>query len=187
VDADQPFIALVGVFRPRLLITRGLLDTLTTAELDAAVAHEMGHRRSFDNLKRLLMCAAPDLLAYSNAARTVERRWAAAAERIADRISGHPNTAAARCALASALVKVARLTPAPVGSSEPISMLISGGEIASRVQSLLDDEEAAVPSGRPWTRRIAPVVAVAMMLAAAYAPLLRSVHELTEMLVRSLP
>src|SRR5262245_38959326 len=29
VDADQPVIALVGVVRPRLLVTRGLIETLT--------------------------------------------------------------------------------------------------------------------------------------------------------------
>ena len=43
------------------------------------------------------------------AARAIERRWAAAAEHVADRSAG--DSGGARCALASALVKVARLTP----------------------------------------------------------------------------
>src|SRR5262249_8987460 len=50
VDVDAPMMALVGVLRPRLLITRGVVDALTDEELRAGVAHELGHRRAFDNL-----------------------------------------------------------------------------------------------------------------------------------------
>ena len=182
IDAAQPLIALVGLRRPRLLVTQGLIDALTPAELDAAVAHELGHQRAFDNLKRLVICSAPDLLTYFHAARVIEQRWAAAAEHLADRIS---DSAAARCALASALVKVARLTPIVPRNSEPISALISGGEIASRVQRLLADDET-IPSARTW--RLGALSAVAgLAVAFAYSPLLQSIHELTEILVHSLP
>jgi len=186
VDVEQPILALVGAFRPKLLVTRGLIKALTGAELDAAVAHEIGHQRGFDNLKRLLMCAAPDLLAWSRVARQIERRWAAAAEHLADRING-PDVAAARCALASALVKVARLTPpATAPYSEPISSLISGGEIAARVQRLLSDDQCA-PSSRKRVVALGIGVAIAAGLVSSYSPLLRQVHEITETLVRSLP
>src|SRR5205807_9862855 len=43
VDADMPIMALVGVLRPRLLVTRGVIDALTAEELRAGVAHELGH------------------------------------------------------------------------------------------------------------------------------------------------
>ncbi len=69
IDAEAPVMALVGVLRPRLLITRPVLDALTGEELGAAAAHELGHWRAFDNLKRLAMCAAPDLLFATAAAR----------------------------------------------------------------------------------------------------------------------
>lgn len=184
VDVDQPTMALVGILRPKLLLTRGLLDALTPAELDAAVAHEIGHVRGLDNLKRLLMCAAPDLLTPSQTARAMERRWAAAAEQVADCLNG-PDAAAARCALASALVKVARLTPVAVGHAEPISTLISGGEIAARVYRLLNDDPGA-PVGARRVRSI-PLAAFGTVLFFAYGPLLRSVHEITEVLVRALP
>jgi Zn-dependent protease with chaperone function len=182
IDAAQPLIALVGLRRPRLLVTQGLIDALTPAELDAAVAHELGHQRAFDNLKRLVICSAPDLLTYFRAARVIEQRWAAAAEHLADRIG---DSAAARCALASALVKVARLTPTIPRNSEPISTLISGGEIASRVQRLLADDET-IPSARTW--RLGALGALAgLAVAFAYSPLLQSVHEITEILVHNLP
>lgn len=184
VDAPQPMIALVGVFRPRLLVTRGLIDALTRSELEAVVAHEMGHYRAFDNLTRLLMRAAPDFLTYLPMAKNIEHRWAAAAEHSADRIGG-PDATASRCALASALVKVARLTPPSVPLAEPISTLISGGDIASRVQTLLNDEERLAAANR-WPL-FAAATACLGVASVAYVPLLRSVHEITEVLVRSLP
>lgn len=182
IDAEAPVMALVGVLRPRLLITRPVLDALTGEELGAAAAHELGHWRAFDNLKRLAMCAAPDLLFATAAARVLERRWAAASEHAADRGAG--DTGQSRCALASALVKVARLTPPVTSLAEPISALIDGGDITARVHHLLDDAPpaAARRAGR-WLALAIP----AAVLAAGYAPLLRLVHGATEILVNGLP
>src|SRR5512143_3895084 len=84
VDSDRPMIALSGVWRHRLVVTRGLVEALTGAELAAAIAHELGHRRAWDNVKRLAMRSAPDFLGTSRVARAFERRWAAAAEHSAD-------------------------------------------------------------------------------------------------------
>jgi len=187
IDADQPVIALSGLFRHRLLMTRGFVEALSSSEVAASVAHEIGHRRAFDNLKRLAMRAAPDVLAWTGAARALERRWASAAEHAADGMAGEG--AAARCALASALVKVARLTPPDrrwPGAAEPISTLIGGGEIASRVQRLLDDTQPTT-SPRCAPLGLAAALACALPLVVAYTPLLRAVHEATEILVRALP
>ena len=185
VDADQAVMALVGILRPRLFVTRGLIDALTGEELAASVEHEVGHSRARDNLKRLAMRAAPDLLAATRAARSIERRWASAAEHDADRMCGRAS-AAARCALASALVKVARLTPPEPIVAEPISTLVGGGEIASRVRVLLDDRTAAPPTRRRSLQWLGAAIAMAA-LASAYGPLLRAVHEATEVVVHALP
>src|SRR5262249_10192338 len=149
IDADQPVIALVGLFRPRLRVPRGLLDALPPAELAASVAHELGHQRALDNLKRLAMCAAPDLLRPLGAARALERRWAAAAEHCADRMAGRDG-AEARCALASALVKVARLTTSTTPVLDHVSTLIAGGGNAGRLRAPLADGQAApIPPRSP--------------------------------------
>ena len=106
------------------------------------------------------MRAAPDFLAYVGGARLMEQRWAAAAEHAADRIGG-ADPVDARCALASALVKVARLTPAAIPQAEPISTLIAGGDIAARVQRLLSDDPlnaAATSTRRALTIATAIVV-----------------------------
>lgn len=184
IDVDRPLIALVGLFRPTLLITRGLIDALTPAELSAVVAHEIGHVRSFDNLKRLAACAAPDVLRWLGAASTLEQRWMSAAEHSADRLAGR-DSAETRCALASALVKVARLTSVPP-VLDHVSTLISGGDITSRVEALLTDREAPpLRVRRPL--RYGLLAAAAIAVAAGYLPVLHSVHEVTEILVRALP
>jgi beta-lactamase regulating signal transducer with metallopeptidase domain len=185
IDNEAPIMALVGVVRPRLLITRGLLTALTSEELTVSVAHEIGHRRAWDNLKRLAMRAAPDLLTVTSTAHAIERRWAAAAEHAADRRAGG-DASATRCALASALVKVARLTP-PIPADGPISTLIDGGDIASRVERLLDGGAPAV-SARGRSARLSIGLAIAAAtLALGYTPLLLAVHNATEVLVGVLP
>jgi Zn-dependent protease with chaperone function len=180
VETPAPVMALAGVWRSRLLITRGVLDALSAEELRAAVAHELGHWRARDNLKRLAMRAAPDLLHFTPAAALVESRWASAAEHAADRHAC--GDADARCALASALVKIARLTPSPTPLAEPISTLVDGGEITSRVERLLSDTAPAATAASRW-----PFAVAAALAAAGYVPLLQLVHEATEMLVHTLP
>ena len=182
IDTDAPVMALVGVLRPRLLITQPVLDALTDEELSATVAHELGHRRAFDNLKRLAMRAAPDLLSATRVARALERRWAVASEHAADRGAGDGDLA--RCALAAALVKVARLTPPSTSIGEPISALVDGGDITSRVRRLLDD--APLTSRRGIARWLAPAIALST-LTLTYTPILRTVHAITEILVNTLP
>jgi Zn-dependent protease with chaperone function len=184
IDIATPMMALVGVVRPRLFITRGVLDALTGEELDAAVAHELGHWRAADNLKRLAMRAAPDFLMASSASQAVERRWAAAAEHDADwraaEAADVPERRRVRCALASALVKVARLMPPPTPTRDPISTLVDGGDIESRVHSLLDDAPAVSPA-RAFTGTA--IIGAAAAAALFYAPLLRAVHAFTELVV----
>ena len=184
IEEDAPLMALVGVLRPRLFVARGLLDALTAEELAASVAHEAGHRRAWDNLKRLAMRAAPDLLAITGIARGIERRWASASEHAADRRAAGDGPT--RCALASALVKVARLTPPMTPLAEPISTLVDGGEIASRVERLLDDGTPAPARHRAVGVWLAVAIPAAV-LAAGYTPLLQVVHAATEILVNGLP
>jgi Zn-dependent protease with chaperone function len=181
VESDAPVMALVGVLRPRLLIARPVLEALTGEELRAAVAHEIGHWHAWDNLKRLAMRTAPDFLAAGGVARAIEGRWASASEHVADRAAG--DNGLARCALASALVKVARLTPPATPLAEPISTLVDGGDITSRVHCLLGDAAPRVRSSRRWPIAIASAAAAV----ACYGPLLRIVHAATEVLVHTLP
>ena len=154
IDAEAPVMALVGILSPKLLVTGGLIDALTPEELAAAVAHELGHWSAWDNLKRLAMAASPDVPGWARAARVFERGWASAAEHQADRCASAAGTSA-RFALASALVKVARLMPAAPAIAEPISTLVGGGEIASRVERLIDIDVDAGRDVAPAARGFA--------------------------------
>ena len=181
-SAPAPLMALAGVASPRVFVSERLVDALTEEELQATLAHEASHVHSADNLKRLVMRLLPDALAGTAIAASMEQRWASAAEHAADRAATAGDDDA-RCALASALVKVARLTPAATPPFEAISTLVGGGDLASRIESLLAEPRARTASGRRlWT-----TVTLCGAAAIAYAPLLRAVHELTEVLVISLP
>jgi len=193
IAVDAPVLALVGVFKPRLFISRSVAAVLTDEELAASAAHEVGHRRAFDNFKRLLFLGAPDFLPAA-LARTLEQQWAAAAERDADRrasdgVRGEGAIVAARCALASAIVKVARMMPPPGPMAEPISTLVDGGDIETRVRSLLDTG-VTNDHARARMSRMALAVAATLtfvLIAGSYASLLRAMHEVTEVLVQTLP
>jgi len=181
-SAPIPLMALVGLVSPRVFVSQRLVDTLTREELDVTLAHEASHAHARDNLKRLLIRMLPDALGGTAAAAAIERRWASAAEHAADRAATNGNPAA-RCALASALVKVARLMPPTSVRLEPISTLVCDGDLASRVESLLAEPATAASSRAALWSTAATLAA----LVVAYAPLLRAVHEITEVLVNSLP
>jgi Zn-dependent protease with chaperone function len=189
IDAPEPVMALVGILRPRLIVARGLIDALTAEELAASIEHEIGHHRSRDNLKRLIIRAVPDVLRWTPAAGLLERKWAAAAEHTADAGTSIGGGRRGRLALASALVKVARLMPAPASVSEPISTLVGGGEIAARVRRLIDVEDVPESGGDRVRHRAALLATIGGVTLgfAGYAPLVENVHRITEFLVRSLP
>jgi len=186
IDVEAPVLALVGVVRPRLLVTRGLLAALTPEELAASLAHELEHSRAWDNLKRLAMRSTPDILVRSQAMRAIEEQWVIASEHRADRLASDDDPRA-RCALASALVKVAKLTPRTPPLAEPISTLVGGGDVASRVRRLLDDRISTAAPSLPRAAGWIALLSLVSALVTVYNPLLRGVHEVTEILVRSLP
>jgi len=140
-------VVVTGFFNPRIFIGSDALRVLNADELRAAIAHEVAHTTSFDNLKRLFLCATrpPKWLIGLCAA---ERSWCSAAEIEAD--------AAALCDgvsaldLGSAIVKIGRLNlyaeSSPEGShlvpvSEPSALharvrSIQQAVTATRSQSL---------------------------------------------------
>jgi Zn-dependent protease with chaperone function len=185
LDAAAPAMTLVGVIRPKLLVTRPLIDALTAEELDAAIAHEVSHLGSWDNLKRLAMRATPDALSMLPASRRLEHGWALAAEHAADAGAAHDSNAG--LALASALVKVARLTPADRPTLALASPLVGGEALTSRVERLMDGPSARPSSRLARTLSWAGAFVVATTLVAGYAPLLHTVHRVSEAVVHILP
>ncbi len=176
---------LAGVFRPRLYISECVLVALEPDELEAAIAHEVAHHRSWDNLKRHVLAFAPDLVSWTAHGRELERRWQASAELAADAAAtaGLQKKAAS---LASALVKVARLSggrPLPDYGCAPFH---DGHPIASRVRRLIEGDYASTAPRRAGIARLAFSVAATGLVLGAFQwqTALAFVQELTELLVR---
>ena len=129
---NAPNLFVAGLWRPRLFISRGAIETLDAQEMQAAIRHELAHAQRQDNLKQIVVrfCAFPAMA-------SLDKQWLRAAEIAADDRSVTDELGAAD--LAAALIKVgsasARLTIPALGMS-----LVPEAEapVSDRVRRLLD-------------------------------------------------
>ncbi len=179
-------VALAGVFHPRLIVSKGVLAVLSPAQLELALRHERAHCVSHDNLKRLLVILAPDLLPFVNPWRSIESERAKFTEWAADDDAAAGNSDRS-LSLAATLVTVARAgfcaNPSPLLTS---FVDRGGADLEVRVDRLLDPGTSSTKPG-PWSNRIvtATIAAVACaVVALAMTPsVLSAVHELLERLI----
>ena len=190
IDNAAPVLAMVGAFRPQFVISRNVLETLSSEELDCAIRHERAHRTSADNFKRLLILLAPDVLPFlTNAFSALDRAWITFSEWAADD-SAVANDQHRSLSLAGALVHVAQMGAAP-RLSPLCTALVSNDsacmnqDLSARVDRLLHTPRLRHES----PRRLRAILAVASIVAACavFVVLLRpdslhSVHELLEFL-----
>lgn len=146
-DDVFPSMALVGLLEPRVVISPGILETLTNEQFQATLDHERAHRSSNDNLKRLFILLAPDLFPFVRSFRRMEDHWNRYAELSADDFAtqGQPGRS---IALAEALIKLAKFEG---GQSSPplVSGLFSASEgLTLRVERLLRLETPTLPYPR---------------------------------------
>jgi Zn-dependent protease with chaperone function len=172
--------ALAGVLRARVIVPGEVVRTLSSAELYVALEHERAHLRSRDNLKRLLLLLAPDALPFFRGGLArLERAWKKFAEWAADdhAAGGDPQQA---LALASALVRVARLG-AVAQPSALITSLVEG-DLTERVERLLQPE--AKGTADRWPLALLSLFALAMAGVAIRPGALVAVYGLLEKLIR---
>src|ERR1041385_506142 len=105
-----PIIAVVGALRPRLFIADHVLDSLSTEELAAAVAHECGHLAARDNFKRSVMRVSRAALLLIPCGRSLDRAWSEASESAADEHAAQQSSLVA-LNLAWALGRGSRIIP----------------------------------------------------------------------------
>lgn len=164
IDTAAPMVALVGVFSPKLIASKSVIDACSREEIESIVGHERGHFDARDNVKRWLMASLPDMLRWTRIHHEIVEAWHHAAEDAADDAStgGH---AAARAELAALLLKIVRLTPTPSWRTAVVSPFVGENGLERRVRRLLKPElEPPAPIA------LVPVVAVAaiaVMIAAA--------------------
>jgi hypothetical protein len=176
-----PLVAVAGFLRPRLLVSGRVKAALSGEQLEAAVRHELAHGAARDNLKRLVMAFAPGLIPGLRGFAGIEETWARFAEWAADddAVAGDPNRAVA---LASALVRVARMCPAPVPLA---SSLLDSDDLVERVERLLHPAPAGqTVRGLRVLGCLAVVTAGIMGALAVHPETLAYSHELLEHLMR---
>ena len=177
INVSEPVVALVGGWRQRIVAARCVEAACDSEEFRQVIAHEAAHRDARDNLKLLAVLSMPDVLAWLPAGRALTAQWRAATELEADeRASG--TDARKRVALASALIKVARLTLERGRPPRPARLSGRFGGLEHRIRRLL----APSPGGaRAFPgRRVASSALLVPLLA---MPLYALVHRVIEVLV----
>ena len=183
VDSCTPVVALVGVFAPKLIAARTVIEACDRNELANIVAHERGHLHARDNLKRWLMACAPDLLRLTPVHRSIAVAWDDAAEDAADdaATAGHE---VARVDLAALLVKVARLSAGSGWSAATVSPFIEADRLDRRVRRLLSaTRHADSPRSVVLLPLLATSVAAAMIAAVNSPTALKNVHGVVEAII----
>jgi hypothetical protein len=187
VEQGSALLAVTGIFRAQIFLSREIAESLSPQELRAGLEHEIAHVSSLDNLKQMLLkITRPPrwLKAFHN----VDAEWSGASEMAAD------HSALARGAsildLSSALIKVGRLNRPPAAAHAVASHLIPRSCSSSleqrvvRLSELLQDgAQTTVHTAQPGALILTIFLGVAGYIACIHA-LLPTVHEALEFLVR---
>jgi beta-lactamase regulating signal transducer with metallopeptidase domain len=171
-------LAVTGVTKQKLFVSRDILSSLTEEELDRAIAHEMVHVRRRDNLAKfaVLLCRVPGM-------QHIESAWLEAVEMTADERAVRSNVEALD--LASALVKVSRLRTDDLPELALGFAATATAPLSARIERLLDWQEPTHDRNwRPVLCSASALLTVVVVSAIAYQPLLLRVHTFTEWLVR---
>jgi Zn-dependent protease with chaperone function len=110
LDTARPLAATVGLLRPTVLVSRGLMDGLSPQAGRAIWAHEAAHRRRRDPL-RLALARLGTALHLPGTGRALKRELELAVERAADEAAA--GQVGDRVTVAEALLAVARMRPVP--------------------------------------------------------------------------
>jgi len=185
IEGSAPFLVLAGILRPRLIISRPVVNALPSGQLAAALLHEQAHRLSRDNFKRLLLLLAPDLFPAWRGFVRLEKAWNRFTEWAADddAVAGDSQRS---ISLASALVRVARMGACPQTAPLVTSLLADNQDLAERVERLLrETPEAKAAERRPLAGLIGGLASLAALALLTTQPeTLSAVHRLLEQLTR---
>ena len=155
---DRPVAATVGLLRPAVFLSRGLLCALSPGQQEAVTAHEAAHRRRRDPL-RLALARIGGRFHLPASRRALCGELELAVERAADEAAAR--TVGDRITVAETLLAVARMRPVPAPGSG-----FTADPLEARVQALLDGANA---TERPW-RGPASLLAVSSLALLVLSP-----------------
>jgi Zn-dependent protease with chaperone function len=187
VENAAYLVAVTGILRPRIFVAREITEALSPDELRAALAHEMAHVSSFDNLKQLLL-KITRVPRWLKALYGVDAEWTDASEIAADQEALAEGTSVLD--LSSALIKVGRLIR-PIAGREPVASHLvpstCGSALENRVTCLSEILEGTGATPARNVKRKGLLLPLLLTLGAYIAcvnALLPAVHEALEFLVR---
>lgn len=197
VMSDYPLSFVWGFGRSKLVLSSGLLNTLTSGELAGVLEHEAAHHARRDNLFKLALAMCGYLSMTFPLSRAILRWRAAEVELICDEVAAARTSSPLE--IADALVKLRRHTLVPAGYA-------SGGAAASsgflsedapgferRVRRLLAlDDQMPDPAhaarlagaGRGTAALTAAALTGALLVVSLFAPL--AVHRAAESVIHIL-
>lgn len=161
IRTDAPVAMTVGFFRPRIVLSAGLLRMLEPAELAAVVAHERHHLRRRDPLALFALSLSRTALWYVPLLGWAEDKYRTAIEVLADRHAIAASGGGAE-ALGGALLKLLRQGRAK--GMPAASASFADASINVRLRLLLDPRYS--PSWRPPLDATLLSIAVLAILAA---------------------
>lgn len=160
VDDMDAYSFTYGLRRPRIAVSRGLVERLSDAELNAVLEHERYHLRAADPLKVLITRALAPGLFFLPVLRHLHVRYLASRELAADRRALRKS---GRAPLAGALFKVVQ---GPAWGELGTAAAIGGADVMDvRVAQLEQGDEPALPS-LPRSALLVSVAAAAGLIAA---------------------
>jgi Zn-dependent protease with chaperone function len=175
-------LALVGIVRPRIVVSQAAQRVLSAGQMEMALRHERAHAHSRDNLKRLLILLAPG--AFPGRA-ALEQAWSRFAEWAADDCAAG-GSAQESLTLAAALVHVAKL--GTIGKPAPLmtAFLATSHDLEARVDRLLNVSTPNHPSSPRQTSTshflsVTAVLTAGIVVAAAMHP--ARIHSVLERLI----
>jgi Zn-dependent protease with chaperone function len=168
-----PPLLLYGVFAPQVLVSESAVALLSPDELRVAVRHEIGHMRSRDNLKKMILRGAP----FPGMA-SLERVWQEAAEFAADESAVSNSNDAID--LAATLIKLSDLAPLQAPPAFTTGLMDLTGLVKLRVERLLAWDEISSQVPVRWWHVLPAVLTTVCYAVAHYGEALSLTHRATE-------
>jgi Zn-dependent protease with chaperone function len=139
LPVEEPQAYVLGILKPRVYVSRGLLEQTHEGDLAPVLAHEHAHAARRDPLRRLIASAGL-VLHLPGIAHLLNRLLTRTQEMAAD--ADAARTVGDRVRVAEALVRFARLQ----GPVRAAAMEFGSGDLEARVRELLDPHQRRGPS-----------------------------------------
>ena len=159
---------MIGWLKPVILVPTAVLTTLTPAQVEALLAHELAHVRRHDYFVNILQSVVETLLFYHPAVWWVSRQARAAREQCCDDLV---------VAVCDRLTYVTALTDLAARGARPrVALAATDGPLLHRVRRLLGHAQADRPVVGVWVPALLLALAGTVFLPAVTASPVEQMH-----------